>query len=295
MTATFDKNRVLDRRKELDAFREFVLGVQGGRLMTFHADKYAGKSLLMERLAYAARKELRGNDAPPTVLLIVDRDEPLSDMMDRLAGGLKVRGVAVPRYDAVVTEYMAASTHPVTIDASTTVEGRARNVTGATITLNATATRPGVELILRRKAPSALIEDLEVAARGDTVVLMIDQLEKASVDHCAWIEELLRRAVFAEDGDHGLAVVMAGTIDDGYLVPEDIEKIAGAHKGTPRCHVRRGLSLFERQDIVELLALMSASATNEQIDMLEKWVRTMNTGAGRLANIIAEQFGVRPP
>ena len=90
MTAIFDKDHVIDRRAELDTFSEFVLRTRGGRLLAFHAEKFDGKTMLMERLSYAARKELLGDDGPPTVLVVVDPDEPLPDLIDRLANSLKV-------------------------------------------------------------------------------------------------------------------------------------------------------------------------------------------------------------
>lgn len=295
MTAIFDKDHVIDRRAELDTFSEFVLRTRGGRLLAFHAEKFDGKTMLMERLSYAARKELLGDDGPPTVLVVVDPDEPLPDLIDRLANSLKVEGVAVHGYDSALEAYMQASSSQIHIDASTTVEGRARNVTGATVLVNGIDARPGIELILRKKVPWGLIDDLRVAAQERTVVVMIDQFEKASLQHCVWITELLRTVVFADTSEHGLAVVLASAIDDGRIGPDDLEKIAGPHKGGTRCRVRRGLSLFERQDIVDLMARMSVNATEEDIDMLENWVRVRKTSPGRLKALITLEFGGRSP
>ena len=59
--------------------------------------------------------------------------------------------------------------------------------------------------------------------------------------------------------------------------------------------MRRGLSLFERQDIVDLMARMSVNATEEDIDMLENWVRVRKTSPGRLKALITLEFGGRSP
>lgn len=291
----YNEKRVLDRTEEVGVFEKLLNQTSGGRLLAFHAIEGAGKTDLLQRLRFEATKRITVDGvAPPIVSVSLDKDQTDHQVVDRIADGMKAAGLATDHYDEVSGRYTNKAGLGLSIDASTHTEGSdIGTLTGGTVSNNTiTPFDPAVQVQLRREMTGSLIEDIKQAGQTRVVVLMIDQLEKATPDTAEWLRRLLRTVVFGEHSDtSGTTVVLAGKRDEGELLAYELEAMAGTCRGGPRCQVRLELSQFTRDHIEQLAALRWATTLSEdKLNLLERYVRDFNLTVGAIIAAIGSDL-----
>lgn len=223
--ALIDASKIMDREAESEIFNSMLRYESPRRVLVVSDKSGMGKSALLRKLRYlcdwthqcpVALIDLREFENKPDVF----------ELVHRLKKGLNDGGATFPTFDALNSARVFQDPEPFRERA------RARSVQGAvdarkarisgnarvagTIVEHAehVGTRPWndqAENEAQALCCDAFLEDLLVYARGRTVVLLFDTVEKAGEELRRWLFlELIRQPLMRGWKDHRLIVVLAG-------------------------------------------------------------------------------------
>ncbi len=277
----FSSEQVIDRDDELAAFCALSNQVSAPRVLLIKDVPGTGKSELMKLFKHHASYE---RDPPlPAALIQLERGQDRFWLVDRIASQLIDWGLPLPTYSELNDKRRTEDYRPfggpaprsgdVDISVKAAVDrgtvGKGAIVAGiydSNIYVLPDRGTGGWDEVARKACISAFLDDLDVACREQSVVILLDQYERKSDDIHTWLVGALRNRVFATSGGYfGLVLVFAGN----HVPVSELKGILRDAFASVVCSIDR-LSDWEDHHVREWLNRLAVSYHEEDIPFIRK-------------------------